>query len=129
MSKRRVASFCTDVVGVSLALGEICQIEQKVADALEHPVQAARGSVQTQDANVDETTWWEQVRRVTLWVVVTQWVSVFCIRASRGAKVLWELVGEGYSRVLTSDRAKAYNGQPVYKRTCLPSFGQAGLVP
>jgi transposase len=116
MSKRMVASFCIDVLGVSLALGEICQIEQRVAHALEQPVQEARVYVQTQDANVDETTWWEQVRRVTLWVVVTQWVSVFCIRASRGAKVLWELVGEGYSWVLTSDRAKAYNGQPLYKR-------------
>ena len=116
MSKRMVASFCTEVLGVPVALGEICHMEQTVAHAVEQPVQEARVYVQTQDANVDETTWWEQVRRVTLWVVVTQGVSVFCIRTSRGAKVLWELLGESYKRVLTSDRAKAYNGQPVYKR-------------
>jgi transposase len=116
MSKRMVASFCTEVLGVPLALGEICQVEQTVAQALDLPVHEARTYVQMQDANVDETTWWEQQRRARLWVVVTQWVSVFCIRASRGAQVLWELLGEEYGGVLTSDRAKAYNGQPLQRR-------------
>jgi transposase len=55
-------------------------------------------------------------RRAWLWVVVTQGVSVFCIRASRGAKVLWELLGEEYGGVLTSDRAQADNGQPLQSR-------------
>jgi len=41
---------------------------------------------------------------------------VFCIRASRGAKVLWELLGEQYAGVLRSDRAKAYNGQVLQRR-------------
>jgi transposase len=116
MSKRMVATFCTEVLRVPMALGEICQVEQTVATALESSVQEARTYVQGQDANVDETSWRQQQRRVRLWVVVTQWVSVFCIRASRGAKVLWELLGEEYGRVLTSDRAKAYNGQPLHRR-------------
>ncbi len=116
MSKRMVASFCTEVLGVAIALGEICQVEQTLATALESPVQEARTYVQGQDANVDETSWRQQQRRAWLWVAVTQWVSVFCIRASRGAKVLWELVGEEYGGVLTSDRAKAYNGQPLSRR-------------
>jgi len=116
MSKRRVASFCTDVLGVPMALGEVCQVEQTVATALDPPVQEARAYVQTQAANVDETTWWEQVRRSYLWVAVTPWVSVFCLRTSRGAKVLWELLGEEYTGVLTSDRAKAYNRQPLRLR-------------
>jgi hypothetical protein len=99
-----------------MALGEICQMEQTVAAALESSVQEARTYVQGQETNVDETPWRQQQRRAWLWVVVTQWVSVFCIRASRGAKVLWELLGEEYGRVLTSDRAKAYNGQPLHRR-------------
>lgn len=116
MSKRMVANFCTEVLGVPLALGEVCQVEQTVVRALAPVVQEARGYVQRQDANVDETPWREQQRRAQLWVVVTQWVSVFCIRASRGAKVLWELLGEQYAGVLTSDRAKAYNGQALQRR-------------
>src|SRR5919198_338743 len=39
MSKRMVATFCTDVLGVSLALGEVCQVEQTVAAALDPAVQ------------------------------------------------------------------------------------------
>jgi transposase len=116
LSKRMAASFCSEVLGVPLALGEICRVEQTVAQAVEAPVQAVRTYVQSQDANVDETPWWEQLRRVTLWVAVTQWVSVFVIRASRGAKVLRELVGQEYGGVLTSDRAKAYNTQPLRRR-------------
>jgi len=46
-------------------------------------------------------------------VAVTQWVSVFYLRASRGAKVRREVLGEEYGGVLTSDRAKAYTGQPL----------------
>lgn len=93
MSKRMVASFCTDVLGVPLALGEICQVEQTVAVALDPPMPEARVYVQTQDVNVDETSWRQQQRRAWLWVVVTQWVSLFCVRTSRGAKVLGELLG------------------------------------
>jgi len=116
MSKRMIASFCADVLGVPLAVGEICEVEQTVAQALEPPVQAARTYVQTQDANVDETSWRQQQRRAWLWSVVTQGVSVFYIRTSRSAKVLKELLGVGYRAILTSDRAKAYNCQPVPQR-------------
>ncbi len=38
MSKRMVASFCTDVLGVPMAVGEVCQVEQTVATALDPPV-------------------------------------------------------------------------------------------
>src|SRR5712691_8069926 len=113
MSKRMVASFCTEVLGVPLAGGEICPVQQTVAAALEPPVQEARGFVQGENANVDETTWREQRRRVWLWGVVTQGVRVFGLRSSRGARVLRELLGVGERAVLTSERAKAYNGQPL----------------
>lgn len=56
------------------------------------------------------------MRRGYLWVAVTQWVSVFVIRASRGTTVLGELVGDADSAVLTSDRARAYNTQPLRRR-------------
>jgi transposase len=119
MSKRMVVSFLADVLGVEISLGEVCQVEQTVAQALDPPVQQARVYVQSQAANVNETTWWEQGRRGWLWVAVTSWVSVFFIRLSRGAKVLREIVGEGYREVLSSDRAKAYNRQPLrWRQIC-----------
>jgi transposase len=116
MSKRMVANFCTEVLGVPLALGEVCQVEQTVAAALVPPVQEARAYIQAQDANVDETSWRQQQHRAWLWGAVTRGVSVFLIRPSRGAKVLRELVGASDGAVLTSDRAKAYNAQPLPQR-------------
>lgn len=119
LSKRMTARFCSEVLGAPLALGAICGVEQRVAQAVEVPVQAARRYVRNHAANVDETTWWEQMRRGYVWVAVTQWVSVFAIRASRGAKVLRELVGTAYREVLTSDRAKAYNSHPLrWRQLC-----------
>jgi transposase len=115
LSKRLVAGFCTDGLGVPLALGEVGQVEQTVAAASDPVVQEARGYVQMQDVNVDETPWREQPRRARLWVVGTQGVSAFCLRTSRGAKGLGGLLGEGYGGVLTSDRAQAYNGQPLQR--------------
>jgi hypothetical protein len=94
LSKRVAASFCREVLGVPLAVGAGCRVAQTVAQALDLPVQEARPDVQTQPAKVDETTGWEQMRRSYLWVAVTQGVRGFVIRASRGAKVLRELVGE-----------------------------------
>jgi transposase len=116
MSKRMVASFCTEVLGVPLALGEVCQVEQTVAAALDPTVQEARAYVQARGVDVDETPWREQQRRARLWVVVTQGVSVFRIRTARGAKALWELLGAEYGGALTSDRARAYTGQPLPRR-------------
>ena len=57
MSKRRVASFCPAVVGVPSARGEIGQVAQTLATALESPVQEARPYVPGQDATGDETSW------------------------------------------------------------------------
>jgi hypothetical protein len=37
-----IASFCMEVLGVPLAVGEVCQVEQTVARALDPPVQEAR---------------------------------------------------------------------------------------
>jgi hypothetical protein len=112
MSQCMVATFCTEVLGVSLALGEVCQVEQTVAAALVSPVREARAYVQEQDANGDETTWRQQQHRVWLWGAVTRWVSVLLIRTARGAKVLRELVGASYGAVLTSALSR-HSPQPV----------------
>ena len=113
MSKRRVASFCREVLGIELSVGEICQIEQTVTKAVAPAVEEAAVYVQSCDLNIDETTWKEQRKRRTLWTLVTTQLSVFTIATGRGAAVLQKLVGEGYSGTITRDRAKAYDSQPL----------------
>ncbi len=116
MSKRMVASFCQEVLGVSLAVGEVCRIEQRVTQAVAPAVAEVHLYVQTHDTNVDETPWWEHQHRRWLWTVVTAQVSVFAIATSRGAAVLAALLGELYAGIVTSDRAKAYDTRPLRTR-------------
>jgi transposase len=111
-----VASFCREVLGVSLAVGEVCKLQQAVRRALAPAVQQARAYVQGRDTNVDETPWREHSHRRWLWTVVTAKVSVFQIAPSRGAPVLQGLLGKGYEGVVTSDRAKAYDTRPLRDR-------------
>jgi len=116
MSKRMVVSFCRDVLGIELSVGEICQIEQTVIKAVAPAVEEAAVYVQSCDLNIDETTWKERWKRRTLWALVTTQLSVFTMATGRGAAVLQRLVGKWYSGTITSDRAKAYDSQPLRRR-------------
>lgn len=112
MSKRMIETFCSDLFGWSISLGEICRLEQDTAEALDGPVAEARAVVQTEPANVDETGWRLRGRWIALWVAVTSTVTVFRVLLSRGADAVRELVGATYRQVLTSDRAKCFLGFP-----------------
>jgi transposase len=116
MSKRGAANFCRAVLGIELSVGEICQIEQTVTTAVAPAVEEAAVYVQSWDANIDETPWKERWQRRWLWAMVTAQVSVFTIATGRGAAVLQGLVGEWYSGIITSDRAKAYDTHPLHER-------------
>ena len=116
MSKRMVVSFCREILGIELSVGEICQIEQTVTKAVTPAVEEAAVYVQSCDLNVDETTWKERWKRRTVWTLVTTQLSVFTVATGRGAAVLQDLVGQWYSGTITSDRAKAYDSQPLRRR-------------
>jgi transposase len=116
MSKRMIAHFSREVWGIPLSLGEVCALERVVTRAVREPVDDVRTSVQWSDTNVDETRWQEGNRRVHLWTVVTPQASVYAIRRSRGAKVLYELLGKDYAGIIGSDRAKAYDCYPLRQR-------------
>ena len=109
VSRRNVRQMCQDLWGVPISLGQICRLQDKTRQTLDPVVEEARRHVQTQPANVDETSWKENRRRCYLWTAVTALVVVYYIRARRNSKVLREVLGQCYERVVTSDRAKAYD--------------------
>ena len=111
-----VVSLCREGLGIEVSLGEISQIEQTVTNAVAPAVEEAAVYVQSWDLNIDETPWKERWKRRTLWTMVTTQLSVFTITTGRGAAVLRELVGEWYSSILTSDRAKVYDSYSLRKR-------------
>ena len=114
LSKRNIQQLLADCWGVELALGSSSALESTTNEALQEPVAAARRFVQQQPvAHVDETGWREANDRAWLWTAVTQGVTVFLIRFSRGSQVAKELLGEAFAGILISDRWSGYRWVPL----------------
>ena len=110
LSKRTTHQVMDEVFGVPMSVGTISPLEQATTEALAAPVEAARTYVQAQEvAHLDETSWRQGGKRAWLWVAVTSLVTVFVVRLSRGGHVARELLGEGFSGILVTDRYSGYN--------------------
>jgi transposase len=116
LSKRTASWVCHHLLGVPLSPAEVCSVERQVTAALAPAVAQARAHVQSQPANVDETSWREGKEKGWLWAAVTASVTVFLIRLSRGAASLRELLGAEHDRVVTSDRFTTYEVLPLARR-------------
>lgn len=119
-SKRNIQDLLSDCFGVDLALGSVCPLEQATSQAVAAPVEEAKAYVKAQPAaNIDETGWRQENRKAWLWTAVTGLVSVFLIRASRGSKVVRELIGETFCGTVGSDRFSAYSFLPLrWRQIC-----------
>jgi transposase len=112
-SKRNIQQLLADCFGVELALGSISALERATSETLQKPVAEAHRFIQQQPVmHVDETGWREANQRAWLWTAVTQTVTVFLIRLSRGSQVAKELVGEAFAGTLVSDRWSGYRWVP-----------------
>ena len=110
LSKRMTREMLGDVLGVELSLGSVCNVERQVSAALAAPVEEARDYVRQQNVvHADETGWREEKRRAWLWTAVTASVTVFTIARSRGADVSRQMLGDGFSGFVVSDRWNGYN--------------------
>jgi transposase len=117
LSKRVVSRFLDDVLGVSMADGTVCKVEQRAREALQPAVTEALEVVRTADVvHADETGWREDKKRAWLWVFVTTFVSVFVIARSRGRKVLIQTLGEDFKGKLVSDRWSPYKWVSLDRR-------------
>jgi transposase len=109
LGKRPIRQLAHDLFGLSISTGMVAKLERSTAEALQQPMSELEEYVRTQPANVDETSWREAGQKAWLWVVVTPFVAVFHIAATRCGKVARGLLGWTYRQVVTSDRWKAYN--------------------
>ncbi len=122
LSKRQVVALLDVCFGIQVAASSVVNQQQVVSAALAQPVDELQAYVQQQPAcNVDETSWRqaEQTKQSWLWVVVTAFVTVFHIAASRSGAIARQLLGEDYAGVVGSDRASAYNWlDPAQRQIC-----------
>ncbi len=109
LSRRQVADVCGTLLDAPLAASSVDGLCQATATALATSVAAVRATLpQAAVVNADETRWPQAGQTQWLWVVVTGLVTVFTIAASRGSRVIKELLGEDYTGVVGSDRYAGY---------------------
>lgn len=117
MSKRLVQELLDDVCGLKLSLGAISQTEEMVSGALKGVTEEAKAYVrEAAVAHCDETGHKEKGEKQWVWVAIAGLVCVFLARASRGAEVAKELLGETFAGFVISDRWSAYNWINVAQR-------------
>lgn len=108
-SKRRVAMFLEQVLGQPCSPGWVVKLQNQATAALRPAYEELAAQLPAQDqVSLDETPSKEGLRKAWLWTCVASTFSVFAFRATRGACVVAELLGEMFEGVVTCDRAKAY---------------------
>jgi transposase len=121
LSYERVTQLCQDLFGVAISEGGASALMQR-AGAAAQPVATEIGARVAQSAVIssDETsarvagrTWWQWVFRSVVGVY-------FLIRASRGAKVIAEVMGKQHAECWVSDCLSAQLTAPAQRRqVCL----------
>lgn len=109
LSRRAVVGILAEVIGAHVALGSVDALCQDTAEALAQPVAELAQAVRAAPvANADETSWLQANKLCWLWVVVTQWITVFSIAPSRRGEVIQGMLGEDFAGIVTSDRYRGY---------------------
>jgi transposase len=123
-SERQTQQALEDFYQVEVALGTINHLRQEVSQAVAEPVAEATEFAQAQGvANADETGWAQgnsdganpQRRKAWLWVLVTNWVTLFQVHLSRGQAAATALLGE-FAGYLITDRWTGYGWWPLERR-------------
>ena len=108
-SMRQTSAVMTDVLHVPMSTGMVAKAQEQVSQALAAPHhEAVQQALAYDRPHADETSWREDKKKAWLWVTVCGLVTVFLVRASRGARVAKELIGDTFRGVLTTDRWASY---------------------
>jgi len=108
-SKRRVAMFLEQILGQPCSAGWVVKLQNQATAAMRPTYEQLAAQLPAQDQlSLDETPSKEGPTKAWLWTCVAQAFTVFALRATRGACVVTELLGEKFGGVVTCDRAKAY---------------------
>ncbi len=109
VTRRGCQEIAKTIFGIEICLGSVCKLHQEVSASLAPAHSKARETLPEQSVlNIDETGWKTQGKGRWLWIFVTPVVAFFQVAASRGSKVLREILGDEYRGILCSDMYSAY---------------------
>jgi transposase len=116
-SVRQTSSVMSKVMHVPMSVGMVAKAQEQVSRALEPAYQQAEQYAKTHERpHADETSWPLEKNKGWLWVTVCGLVTLFMIRASRGADAAKELLGESFRGILVTDRWASYSFVEVAMR-------------
>lgn len=116
-SQRDLHEVLTDLFGLSIGLGSIAALQQRVSAALSAPVQAAVEFTQNQRVQyVDETSWPESTQAKWLWINATAEVTAFHLLARRSAVAAQTVIDAQAKGIVTTDRYSGYQWLPKRRR-------------
>jgi transposase len=124
-SHSMVQSLLSVLFGLELSRSGIYRLRTQVSEAVSAPVDAAHDYVQSQaSVHSDETGFPQrnrdganpQGRKGWLWVLCAPWVSIFRVALNRSQQAAKDLIGQGFTGIVHSDRYSAYNWLPVHQR-------------
>ncbi len=120
LSYRKIVEHFDRHFGLPLCVATLARAGQRLArfaagtyQHLIHVVQAS--SV----VYADETGWRVSARSAWLWVFTNRFVTVYVIRAERGAAVIRDILGDWFTGVLSSDCCASYDPIDADKQKCL----------
>jgi len=109
VTRRGCQEIAKTIFGIDICLGSVCKLHDEVSESLASAhTKAGETLAQQPVINIDETGWKTQGKGRWLWVLVTPVVVFFHVAASRGSKVLREILGDEYHGILCSDMYSAY---------------------
>ena len=109
-SRRGIAEIMGNFFNIDISTGAICNAAERVSEACVPVVNVIkRYTAKALTLNIDETGWKSKGDRRYLWTFVSPLAVLFVIAASRGAKVLTEVLGDTFAGIITSDDYSAYN--------------------
>ena len=117
-TQRMVQSAMLEVFGIPMSLGTVNKLRLEASSALSSVVESAKTYLQNSEVvGADETRFVqgnadgcnEKKTQAWLWVMVTPLVAFFEITLSRCTQTAKNILGEGFSGILNSDRFASYN--------------------
>ena len=116
-SHRDLDEMLTDLFGLTISLGSISALQQRVSAALAAPVKAAHQFTQAQRVQyVDETNWQENAQAKWLWINATANATAFHLLDRRNAECAQKVIDVQAKGIVTTDRYSAYQWLPQRRR-------------
>ena len=117
--RRIVQTFCASVLHVSVSLGAIQKVLDRVAHAIEPHYQAIATHVRQAAVNyIDETPWFLAHKLQWLWVMVSDTAALYMIHPRRSKEAFAALIDD-WTGILVSDGYGVYQHWVAARQTCL----------